>query len=205
MVKVPGRLSGSFAILTMKKISNDKVLTEAHRDFARGLSRYAHLKISDLTLGDDLVQATFMKTWIYLEKKGQIDLMRAFLYHVLNDLIVDEYRRNKPISLDILLENDVELGAINSEHLFNLIDGKTITALIQKLPQKYRAVITMRYVEELSLKEMSALTNESENAMSVQIHRGLAKLKLLSTVAARPIRVPLLFPRPPFHRRPASV
>jgi RNA polymerase sigma-70 factor (ECF subfamily) len=130
-------------------------------------------------LSDDLVQITFMKTWAYLQKKGKIDLMRAFLYHVLNRLIIDEYRKKKPVSLDLLAEDGVEFAAINSENIFNVIDGKALAVLITKLPPKYRAVINMRYTEDLSLNEMSQRTKESQNTMSVQVHRGLAKLRVL--------------------------
>ena len=159
--------------------NNKKILTAAHRDFAKGLSRYANLKISDAALSDDLVQATFMKTWLYLQKKGNITLMRAFLYHVLNGLIVDEYRKHKAISLDLLAEDRMELSENKPESLFNIIDGKALALLIKKLPAKYRQVITMRYIKEMSLKEMATVTGESQNTMSVQIYRGLAKLKLL--------------------------
>ena len=163
----------------MQKQSNSQILIEAHHDFSRGLSKYAHLKISDSALSEDLVQATFMKTWVYLQKTGKIELMRAFLYHVLNRLIIDEYRKHKAISLDLLSDGGFELATIKSENLFNIIDGKTLVALIVKLPEKYRNVINMRFISELSLKEMSFITAESQNAMSVQVHRGLAKLKVL--------------------------
>lgn len=166
----------------MKKQSNSQVLSEAHAKFASGLLRYVHLKIRDFTLGDDLVQTTFMKTWQYLQKTGKIELMRAFLYHVLNGLIIDEYRKNKPLSLEILAEDELELSVFNSERLFNLIDGKALTELIKKLPIKYQGAITMRYIKELTLKEMAAITHESQNTMSVQVHRGLLKLRALQVL-----------------------
>jgi RNA polymerase sigma-70 factor (ECF subfamily) len=164
----------------VKKSTDQQVLTEAHHDFSRGLVRYANLKVNNTALSDDLVQTTFMKTWLYLQNTGKIDLMRAFLYHALNGLIIDEYRKKKALSLDLLAENGLELAAINSENIYNIIDGKIVAALIHQLPEKYRAVITMRFLEELSLKEMSAATNQSQNAVSVQIHRGLVRLKALS-------------------------
>jgi RNA polymerase sigma-70 factor (ECF subfamily) len=170
----------------MKKESNHQALTSAHRDFSRGLSRYAFLKIHDRALGDDLVQATFLKTWLYLQNSGRIELMRAFLYHVLNDLIVDEYRKIKPISLDLLAEDGFELKMVSSENIFNVIDGKAIMALIKKLPEKYRSVMSMRYTEDLSLKEMSVIMHRSQNTISVQIHRGLAKLRVLSGIGILP-------------------
>lgn len=111
---------------------------------------------------------------------GKIDLMRAFLYHVLNNLIVDEYRKRKTVSLDLLTEEGLELEAINSENVFNVIDGKTLTMLIKKLPEKYRSAIIMRYTQDLSLKEMSAITHRSQNTMSVQVYRGLTKLRALA-------------------------
>jgi RNA polymerase sigma-70 factor (ECF subfamily) len=163
----------------MTTASNNRVLTKAYRDFSRGLTRFANIKVHDKALSDDLVQETFIKTWRYLQGTGKIDLMRAFLYHVLDRLIIDEYRKKKVLSLDLLIENGFELRAVDPENIFDLIDGKTLTVLINKLPLKYRSVITMRYTKDLSLKEMSAVTHQSQNTMSVQVHRGLIKLKTL--------------------------
>lgn len=164
----------------MTKISDNRILTKAYNDFSRGLFRFANLKANDATLSDDLVQVTFLKTLLYLRKSGKVDLMRAFLYHVLNDLIVDEYRKKKTVSLDLLAEEGLEMVAIGSENIFNMIDAKMLSALIKKLPEKYRNAIAMRYTEDLSLKEMSAIMHQSENTMAVQVHRGLIQLRSLA-------------------------
>ncbi len=126
-----------------------------------------------------MVQDAFMKTWSYLIKGGKIDTMKAFLYHILNDLIVDEYRKHKTISFDVLLEKGFEPKNDHSKRLFNLLDGKAAILLIQRLPEKYQKVMRMKYVQELSLKEMSLITGQTKNALAVQLHRGLEKLKML--------------------------
>jgi RNA polymerase sigma factor (sigma-70 family) len=128
------------------------------------------------------VQTTFLKTWQYLQKTGKIELMRAFLYHVLNGLIIDEYRKNKPVSLELLSDDGNEVGVNITERLFDIIDAKGLGELIKKLPPKYQGAITMRYIKEMTLKEMSAATHESENTMSVQVHRGLIKLRALQAL-----------------------
>ncbi len=158
-------------------------LTAAHHDYAKGLSSYAFFKVSDRALSDDLVQDTFMKTWRYLVGGGKVDLMKAFLYHILNNLIVDEYRKHKSASLDILVEKGFEPSFDHSARLFDCLDGKAARLLIKRLPEKYRTVMRMRYVQDFSLKEMSLLTGQSANTMAVQVHRGLQKLKLLYTSA----------------------
>jgi len=160
-------------------IANRATLTEAHRDYAKGLNSYALFKLHDQEMGQDMVQDTFMKTWVYLVKNGKIDLMKAFLYRILNNLIVDQYRKNKTASLDILLEKGYEPSTNPTERLMNMLDGKKALLLIQQLPMKYQKVMRMRYVQDLSLKEMSLVTGDSRNTLAVQLHRGLEKLKLL--------------------------
>ena len=151
----------------------------AYHDYERGLNLHSFFKTHDRALGEDLVQETFMKTWGYLVRGGRIDVMKAFLYHTLNCLIVDEYRKHKTVSLDILMEKGVEPPIGHPAHNFNVLDGKAALLLIMKLPEKYRKVIRMRYVQDLSLKEMSLITGQSKNTIAVQMHRGLEKLKLL--------------------------
>ncbi len=166
--------------MTSKQETRRKsILAVAYQDYSHSLNLHAFFKIQDHEIGKDLVQETFIKTWSYLVKGGKIDLMKAFLYHVLNNLIVDEYRKHKTTSLNVLIEKGREPHADYSNRFFNILDGKTAILLIQSLPLKYQKIIRMRYIKNFSIKEMSLITGQSKNAVAVQIHRGLAKLKLL--------------------------
>jgi RNA polymerase sigma factor (sigma-70 family) len=107
--------------------------------------------------------------------------MRAFLYHILNKLIIDEYRKHKNSSLEALLEKGFEPSNDPSDRLINMLDGKAALLLIRHLPANYQSVLKMRYVQSLSLKEMSLITGQTKNALAVRLHRGLEKLKLLYT------------------------
>ncbi len=155
------------------------LLATAHRDFVKGLNQHSFFKLGNQALGNDLVQDTFIKTWSYLVKGGKIETMKAFLYHVLNNLIIDEYRKRKTVSLDVLLEKGYEPRAKDSDRLASLIDSKEILLFVKRLPERYQKVIKMRYLQDLSLKEMSILTGQTQNAIAVQVHRGLARLKKL--------------------------
>jgi len=168
--------------MTLKEETKQKgIFDGAHHDFNKSLNSYASFKVSNQELGEDLVQDTFIKTWSYLLKGGKVQTMKAFLYHILNNLIIDEYRKRKKkaTSLDVLLENGFEPSNDDSEKLFNQIDGKKVIQLIASLPEKYRKVMRMRYIQDLSFKEISLITGQSLNTTGVQVHRGLAKLKIL--------------------------
>lgn len=159
----------------------DAEMAGAYTDHEKGLNRHSLYKLHNRELSEDLVQDTFMKTWGYLQRGGKIEVMRSFLYHTLNCLIIDEYRKRHTSSLDALLEKGFEPSTINSERLIDELDGKTAFLLFKQLPEKYALIMNMRYTQHLSLTEMAALTGQTKNALAVQIHRGLAKLKVLYT------------------------
>ena len=153
------------------------VITTAYHDFAKGLKKHAQFRVSDSVKCDDLVQDTFMKTWTYLVKAGKIDLMKPFLYHILNCLIIDEYRKKKSTSLDILLEKGFEPGNDDFARTVNMLDGGVAVKLILALPVSYQKIMTMRYVDDMSLAEISAITGQTKNTVAVKAHRGMEKLR----------------------------
>ncbi len=162
-------------------LKQQEILSVAHHDFNRGLNSYAFFKVNDHSVEKDLVQETFLKTWKYLVRGGKIDTLKAFLYHVLNNLIVDEYRKHKTISLDTLTENGFEpsVDQTESKRFINVIDGKVILLMIPRLPDTYKKIMHMRFVQDLSLKEISLITGQTRNSIAVKIHRGIEKLKVL--------------------------
>ncbi len=162
-----------------QKKEKQEVLTVAHHDYEKGLKARAFFKVHNKAVGEDLVQNTFMKTWMYLVKGGKIDTMKAFLYHILNNLIIDQYRKRKNTSLDALIEKGFEPSTGNSERLMNVLDRKAASLLIYRLPETYRKVMKMKYIQNLSISEISILTGQTKNTVTVQLHRGLEKLKSL--------------------------
>ena len=132
----------------------------------------------------DIVHDTFTKVWTYIRSGHDIDSYRSFLYKVLNNLIIDSYRKQREVSLDALFEIEgVDEGSFaglaeNSvEALAATIDGRKAFELLTELPDVYREVLTLRFVDGLGPKEISDLTEETENVVSVRIYRGLKMLR----------------------------
>jgi RNA polymerase sigma-70 factor (ECF subfamily) len=162
-----------------EKLNLQLVMTAAHADFEKGLTRHARFRVSDSGVCDDLVQDTFMKTWVYLVKAGKIELMKPFLYHILNCLIIDEYRKKKSTSLDVMLDKGFEPGNDDFDRMVNLLDGEVAISLISSLPVAYQQIMTLRYVDDLSLSEIAEMTGQSKNAIAVKTYRGMEKLREL--------------------------
>lgn len=161
------------------KDESDKFL-EAYEEYADSLFRYCFFKTSDRETAKDLLQSIFMKTWEYLSHGREINNMKAFLFRTATNLVIDEYRRRaakKTESLDKLFEEGFEYGENPRERMEDQIDGAKVILKLQELPEEYREAVFMRYVEELSLKEISEITGESTNTLAVRVHRGLKMAK----------------------------
>ena len=166
------------------KETQEERFLKAFDEYNDALFRHAFLRISNREKAVDLVHDTFTKVWAYLRGGYQVDNFRPFLYKVLNNLIIDEYRRRKESSLDALLEMEgvdegsfSELSESTVEGLAATIDGKKAFELLEEMPDQYKEVIILRFVDQLGPREISELIEESENVVSVRIHRGLKMLR----------------------------
>lgn len=161
---------------------------EAFEAYSDELFRHASLRLKDRDRALELSQECFMRAWEYAKRGEEIRELRPFLYRTLRHLIIDEYRRKKAVSLEAMAESaeekDVEslMPADESNTLERAIerfDGKRALEALQELPDPYREAVTLRFVDGLSPGEIAGIVGESENAISVRIHRGLKKLRAL--------------------------
>lgn len=156
----------------------------AHYDeFADAIFRYIAIQISDRERAKELAQDVFMKAWEYMTENGEIRQMKAFLFHLSRNIVIDEWRRKyrSNMSIEELSEKGVDFWNENEPSAIETIssdeDHKEILELVGNLPSTYREPILMRYVEDLSIKEISKILKTSENSVSVRIHRGLERIK----------------------------
>lgn len=163
-------------------MNNRQIFNAAYASYAKALSRRARYKINDHDLADEIVQDTFLKIWVQIIGQKKIDSMKSLLFYILNHLIIDEYRKKKPVSLEALAEKGFEVWTDNSERLFNKIDAGFVVLLIPKMTRKYQQVVTLRYVDEQSIQEIADQTGQSKQTVAVQIHRGLEQLAVLFKV-----------------------
>ncbi len=164
-------------------MNQKRAYLEAFDKYADALYRHCYFRVSDSERAKDIVSDAFMKTWDYLVKGNEIKKFRPFLYQTLNRLIIDEYRKKKTESLDAILDDEnvpdgvfEELVHDGRDEIEVAIDSKSIPLLLKKMPDKYREVVVMRYVDGLMPAEIAEVLREPVNTISVRIHRGVSWL-----------------------------
>jgi RNA polymerase sigma-70 factor (ECF subfamily) len=164
--------------------SQEEAFLAAFDEYADALFRHAYYRISDRERARDLVQDSFTKAWDYLVKGNTVNDFRPFLYRTINNLVIDEYRKKRSESLDAILEHEEvnegsfeELRTGGLDDLERKLDSERLLEDLQLMPEQYRNVVVMRYIDGLQPQEIADLTGESVNVISVRIHRGIAWLR----------------------------
>ncbi len=154
--------------------------TAAYDAYADAIFRHCYFRVFDRERGRELMQETFMKTWEYLASGKKVDNLRAFLYRTANNLIIDDMRRRKrriEESLEKMQEEGFDLEGDDGSKMGLSVDEDVVLRTLERVEEPYRSAMIMRYIDELSPKEIAEATGESTNVISVRINRGVQKLR----------------------------
>jgi RNA polymerase sigma-70 factor (ECF subfamily) len=160
-----------------------KKFTKIYEDLSDAIFRHCYFRLSDRERALDLMQETFLRTWnVIAEGKEPVRNPKALLYRVANNLIIDEYRTRKTtVSIEGLKESGWEMKSSSAEEsrVDVVIELERTMKVLDKMDEKYKNAVVMKYVDELSLKEIAEAMGESVSNAGVRVSRGLKQLKQL--------------------------
>ncbi len=152
---------------------------EAYEKYQDAIYRHCFFRVYSKVRAEELVQETYMRAWQYMAQGNIVENLRAFLYRVANNLIIDESRKKKEDSLEVLMEKSpayepfYEGGKrIEKQMLYN-----EIVENMKDLPPDYKEILMLRYIEDLDPKEIAEILETNANNVSVKINRAVKALK----------------------------
>lgn len=136
---------------------------------------------------EDMAQEAFVRAYVNIKSFNINMKFSTWLYRIATNLCIDRLRKKKP---DFYLDAEVAGSegldmysqiaadtALPEEEVESLELQETIQAEILKLPEKYRTPIVLKYIEELSLKEISEILDLPVGTVKTRIHRGREALR----------------------------
>jgi RNA polymerase sigma-70 factor, ECF subfamily len=165
----------------MSTAQNEKIFSGIYHNYAARVYRHIYFKVGNRQVAEDLMQETFLKTWKYVIGGGRkIENPKDFLYMVANNLIVDHYRSKYKSAIPLesaYNEPALIAGPHQAERAEAIIRMKAVSKHLVGLKETHREIIRYRYLQDLSIREISRLTKKSPNHVSVIIHRGLMNIR----------------------------
>lgn len=172
--------------LRLKKHKDKQAFVEAYDLYVAQIFRFVYFKVGNAEEAEDLTSMVFLKCWNYVYEGhlGDYQTLKALLYKIARNTIIDHYRKNgkrQEVSLDdagaptiIDDKQNPEERAAASFDFSRLMEEK-----LPQLKDEYREVIVLRFINELSITEISKVIGKTAGNVRVMIHRALESLQQL--------------------------
>jgi RNA polymerase sigma-70 factor (ECF subfamily) len=164
-------------------------LLERYRD---KVFRLAWSFLQDQTAAEDATQDIFVRIWKALATYNGRASLSTWIYTIARNHCFTELRRRRAT---VSLSDPDTLGALESLPEFQSEDnaeGSTLDAhhLLGQLPEKYRTVISLFYLEQRSYEEVAARLDLPLGTVKTYIHRARRELLRLGARTAPTLPVP---------------
>lgn len=131
----------------------------------------------------DITQECFIKAYQYLKSYDPSRKFSSWLYRIAINHCIKVKERNKHLKQGeayVQLE-DVSLpNPIHPESVYLRKESALeVRQLIEQLPEMYRMILLLRYINDLSYQEMSDVLEVPLNTVQVRLHRAKQKLREL--------------------------
>ena len=173
-------------LLTRIQSGEERAFVETYELFGPKIYRHALFRTSSPETAGDIMNETFMRAWETVRiKAASIRHLRAFLYRIADNLIIDHYRRNARAAVAISDEIEQTLRAPGDPHaeLDLLLKSERLAVALKRLRPESRDLLVMRYIDDLPIPQIAELTGKNKNAVYVALHRAVKELKAVCPAA----------------------
>lgn len=140
---------------------------------------FVRLRVFDARDAEDLTEAVFLKAWRALPGYRREGLpFSAWLFRIARNACVDEYRRSSrdPVLAAEAEAADVADAADVDAEVLRRIDAERVREALARLTDEQSAVVTMRFLWGMALKETAVAMGRTEGAVKALQHRALRTL-----------------------------
>jgi len=161
---------------------------ELVRRYSSRMVNVAYQVLGDRELAEDVAQETFLRAYKSAARYRQISKFSTWLYTIALNLCRNELRRRKfkTYSLEGMAERDEDSKIrvdIPDEKTQPDLDmerkeaGTLVRQAVEKLPEKFKAPLVLRDIQELTYEEISEILNLPEGTVKSRINRGRMRVK----------------------------
>lgn len=175
---------------------NEDAFQEIVRRYRNPITNFVYRMLDDYDRSVELAQETFIRVYTSASRYQANHNFSTYIYRIASNLAISEIRqrkRRKLVSLFSPFTNEegetIELdppdnNSLQDESLIEDERRRAVNRAIASLPQKYRAAIVLRDIEEMSYDRIAEVLSLSEGTVKSRINRArnLLKEKLVAYI-----------------------
>jgi len=165
------------------KIARQREFEEVALKHTDALLRTALRMTKNESDADDLVQETMLKAYRFFDRFERGSNIKAWLFKIMTNIFINDYRRKsrKPtgVSYDDIDDNflyhqlEGSQGKVTDpeESLFTKLLDTDVRAAIDELPEDFRIVVVLAFLEQFSYEEIAEIANIQLGTVKSRLHR----------------------------------
>lgn len=157
-------------------------LQQFYEENLAAVYRFVYSKVGNREEAEDLTSQVFIKAVKTLDQARAAESIQSWLFQVARTTVADHWRRFYRLrinSLDDLLEAGWEGPADQRENPHSFEPERRAQQILAQLPERYREVLTYRFLLNYSIRETAEKMQLSEANVKVLQFRALKKAATL--------------------------
>jgi RNA polymerase sigma-70 factor, ECF subfamily len=158
----------------------EKILDEIMKSYGQEVLQLVYSYVKDRVTAEDLVQEIFVKCYSHLHTYNRKSMVKTWLWRIAinhcKDYLKSWYNRKVIVSENETASN-IDGGKSVEETVISEEEDLQLVSATMNLPVKYREVIYLYYFEEMTIKEVSQVTNQNLNTVKTRLKRAKEILK----------------------------
>jgi RNA polymerase sigma-70 factor (ECF subfamily) len=187
---VSAKILSDHQLIEATKTGDEAAFAEIVGRYRSPLTNYLFRMLGDYEEAIDLAQETFVRVYFAIERYHTDYAFSTYIYRIATNLAISEIRRKKRrklLSLTSFFQTDdsgdsqdfhpPDDKSLPDEDLIETERNRTIEKAIATLPDKYRAPIILREIQELSYEEIAQILGLGLGTTKSRISRARALLR----------------------------
>lgn len=158
--------------------------------YITSIYRFVYLKLPSREAAEDVTSETFLRFWNAILQNTEIRNVRAFLYQIARNLVVDYFRKEEALKQEVVTHEGDFTSSVNEGQLSDrgreqkLIEARAdlriVLERIERLKEDYRDVLTLRLIDGLGFADIALILDKTPGHVRVIYHRAIRALDKLS-------------------------
>ncbi|UEL46453.1 RNA polymerase sigma factor SigV [Terrisporobacter petrolearius] len=159
-------------LLSLVERKKEKQVRKYIVDNKESLYRFAHTYVKNEDDALDIVHDAVCKSLVNINTLKNIDSIKPWIYQIVSNCAIDYIRKNKKyVAISDEIQEEKAIG-------YDTYEDIDLQEALERLPEKYRIVIVLRYFEDMKIGDIAQILNENENTIKTRLYKGLSKLKI---------------------------
>ena len=163
-------------LVARAKTADPQALTTIYERYSPAIFRYIYYRVGDADMAEDLRAEVFLHMLEGLDRYEDRGWpLSSWLYRIAHDRTIDALRYQS-VRKQIPLEGQVDRSDGFESSVALRLDCEALHQAIQRLTDDQRAVIQMRFLQDMSLRETAETLGRTPGAIKSLQSRGLHTL-----------------------------